>query len=371
MSDDTTTILVGGIPISEWTSVRVTRSVERVVSDFDFAITDLNPGQWRYPIVPGDACQVFIGNDLVLTGYIDRYTPAFSSRQHSITVSGRSKTQDIVDCSAVWEGSQLMNGTVKTISENLCTPFGVSVVTLADVGPVVPRRNLNIGETPFEVIEPLARLRGLLIYDDVAGNLVLSSVGTDKAASGFKSGENVQSASMTYAMDGRYRSYSAYRRKTVAKLLDTGKESNLIATVNDFDVPRRRTKFIVAETYDAGGDVAARRAAWEMARRKGRSASVHLTCDSWRDSMGALWAPNTLAPVSLPSLGLDDVTWLISEVVFLRDAQGTRAQLTLMDRRSFLPEPYAWPFRSDLAEALRAAKEKQQAQAKGQKVSNP
>lgn len=351
-------ISVGGLNITEWTSVRLTRSVERVVSDFEFSITDREPGWWKYPIAPGDACQVFIGNDLVLTGYIDRYTPSFDARQHNITVSGRSKTQDIVDCSAVWQGSQLMNGTVKSISENLCAPFGVGVKALTDTGAVVPKRNLNIGETPFEVIEPLARLRGLLIYDDTEGNLVLSKVGALTAHSGFQEGVNVQSASMTYSMDSRFRSYSAYRRKVKSKLMDTGTESNMISTVEDFDVPRRRTKFIVAETYDAGYDVAERRAMWEMVRRKGRSAAVHLVTDSWRDSLGGLWTPNTLAYVSLPSLGLDGVMWLISEVTYLRDAQGTRAQLSLMDRRSFLPEPFAWPFRRDLADALREAKKK-------------
>ena len=75
-----------------------------------------------------------------------------------------------------------------------------------------------------------------------------------------------------------------------------------------------------------------------MNRRVGRSQAVTIVCDSWRDGASNLWTPNWLAPISLPSLKVQ-ATWLISKVTFLRDEQGTRAEVTLMPKEAFSAEP--------------------------------
>ena len=220
------------------------------------------------------------------------------------------------------------------------------------MGAAIPQTNLNVGDTPFDVLEPMARYRGLLIYDNPQGNLIFSSVGTTHAASGFAEGQNVESAGIAYTMDNRFSDYGAFRVKLMV-LNDTGTEGNLITDVQDANVPRYRPKFLVAETQDGGFDVAIRRANWEMVRRKGRSAAVHVVADSWRDMQGALWTPNTLATVVLPSLKLGQVDWLISEVTYMRNAQGTHAQISLMHPNSFIPQPFNYqPFATDVANAL-------------------
>lgn len=352
MPSDDLTIVVGGRELTGWADVRVTRGVERVVSDFDIGMTEHYPGAGLVEVKPGDACQVYLGSDLVITGYADRYIPEFDAHRHTIRVSGRSKTQDIVDCSAVWPGSQIMNGTVLSIAQTLCEPFGVAVSALDDVGAAIPQTNLNVGDTPFDVIEPMARFRGLLMYDDPHGNLVFARGGKIRAASGFKEGVNVESAGVAYTMDQRFSDYGAFRVKLMA-LADAGNESNLITDIQDADVPRYRPKFLVAETNDGGFDIAVARANWEMVRRKGRSAAVHVVCDSWRDSAGALWMPNTLATVDLPTLKLAPVVWLISEVTYIRNQQGSHARLVLMHPDSFIPQPFNYqPFPTDVANAL-------------------
>lgn len=354
--NDELSIKVGGRTLSGWTTERVTRGVERVVSDFEVAMTEHYPGAGLAEVRPGDPCEIYAGSDLLITGYVDRYIPEFDAHQHSIRIAGRSKTADIVDCSAEWPGSQIMNGTVLSIAQTLCKPYGINAIALTDVGATIPQTNLNVGDTPFDVLEPMARYRGLLMYDNTMGNLVFSSVGTTKAASGFTEGINVESAGMAYAMDSRYSKYSAFRVKLMV-LNDSGTEGNFISDVNDTDVPRHRWKSLVAETQDGGIDVAQRRAAWEMTRRKGRSAQVHLIADGWRDSNGVLWTPNTLASVSLPTLKLANVDWLISEVTYLRNGQGTHAQVTLMHPNSFVPQPFNYqPFPNDVAEALAKAR---------------
>jgi prophage tail gpP-like protein len=111
-------------------------------------------------------------------------------------------------------------------------------------------------------------------------------------------------------------------------------------TETDPNVGRHRRLVLVAEGVMGGLELAKNRALWEASRRAGRGRSVTLTADSWRDSKGKLWAPNTLAPVSLPSLGLTDATWCISEVTYkLAEGSGRTADLQLMPQEAFQPEP--------------------------------
>ena len=76
---------------------------------------------------------VKIGADLVLTGYVDRYSSSISAGQHTIRVEGRSKSEDLVDCSAlvqntsagspVTPGMQIVNGSdAVSIASKLAAP---------------------------------------------------------------------------------------------------------------------------------------------------------------------------------------------------------------------------------------------------------
>jgi prophage tail gpP-like protein len=347
---------IGERKVSGWSSVRVTRGVERLVSDFEVGLTERYPGTGPILITPGDICQILLGNDHVITGYIDDYAPQIDANNHTIRVSGRSKTQDLVDCSAVWPGSQLVHGTVLSIAQTLAARFGISVTSIAaDVGPLVPQTILNWGDTPFDILEPLARLRALLMYDDPQGNLVFADANSILAGSGFAEGVNIEAASVNYSMRDRYSTYRVYRVKMSA-FKDSGDEAAFAAEFKDPTVPRYRPKFIIAETNDGGNDVALKRAQWSLARGVGRSAAVHLVTDSWRDADGTLWTPNTLANVEIPSLKLGPVTWLISEVTYIRDAQGTHAHIVMMHPDAFKPQPINYqPIPQGLQKAIEQA----------------
>lgn len=333
------TLVVGGSQLSGWTRVRVTRGIERCPSDFSIEMTEKYPGQpFDITVQPGDECQVLIGGDLVITGYIDKVSPAFDPQNHSITVSGRSKCQDLVDCAAEWPGGQILGSSVLDIAQKLAKVYGIYVSATGDVGAGIPQFNLLLGETPYDVIERICRYRALLPYDDPDGNLVLGAVGTKQAASGFKEGVNVERARAVFSMDQRYSEYIAFLQ-SVDVFTDTGNGGNLLGTAYDKGVQRHRRRVIIAEAGGGGQDVAKQRANWEAARRYGRSGCVMLSTDSWRDSAGVLYKPNTLVPLTLPTLKITGKTWVIGEVSYARGEQGTRAQLTIMPPEAFNPEP--------------------------------
>ena len=185
----------------------------------------------------------------------------------------------------------------------------------------------------------MCRWAQLLAYEGRDGNLILAQAGADKHASGFAEGMNVQHGDTTFSMDGRFSDYNCYRL-AFDSLGDLGSGGNLMGHASDPNVKRHRMKAFVAEAGALGQDICQKRAQWEATRNAGRGAQATVTADSWKDSGGTLWTPNWLAPVSLAQGKITGASWLIGQVSFLRDGeQGTRAEVMLIDKSAFLPEP--------------------------------
>lgn len=357
--NDVVTLVAGDVRISGWQAVRITTGLERMPGDFDIALTESFPGQAQDVLIaPGTPCKVLIGSDPVITGYIDRYLPSFDPKSHQVRVQGRSKCQDLVDCSAGidqnWEathqtrGMQINTGSLLKLATELAAPFNIKVTSLTgnDVPVGAPNAavvqfNITLTETPFEIIERVARYAGVLVYEGTDGNLILANVSADLMTGGFAQGVNVEAASVAYTMDQRYSVYVPSLSSVDANQ-DMGGSAGIMPfpPVFDIGVPRFRPLIVVSEQSQYGELTVRKRAVWEMNRRVGRSQTVRLTCDKWRDVAGKLWSRNANASLNLPKLKLSDNTWIITEVTFSRDAQrGTVADIEMMPPEAFWIEP--------------------------------
>lgn len=362
----------GGEPDAEWqgytgwTRTRVTTGIETCPADFELEATEPYPGSVsQIDIAPGMECIITIGSQIVLSGYVDRVGYQLTGNSHVVRVQGRSKCADLVDCSAEFSTFQLNNTDPLSLATVLAQPFNIKAYAVGDIGSTqIPQFDVILSETPYEIIERVARYAAILVYDDHAGDLVLSRAGSIEMASGFSQGVNVQNASTTFTMDERYSIIEATLLSTAVLFTDpddpdapTAAEAlsqDLIqgAIATDLGVPRHRPLIIVAEQGDVEYQVAIQRCAWEVARRTGRSQAIQLTCDSWFDSAGNIWQKNSLAPLDLPALKVTNAQWLIGSVSYLRDESGTRADVMLMPQAAFLPEPIILqPYASDVYQA--------------------
>ncbi|MCI1439812.1 MAG: phage tail protein [Acetobacter peroxydans] len=313
------TFTIGGVRWEGWQDIRISRGCERMPADFDIAVTEkyLDPG--KIDIQPGAPCTLSIGSEKVIDGYVDIYGANIAPDEHGVRIAGRSRCSDIVDAHAVVPNGQLGNCDIVRLATELCKPFGVQVLTQNVTLPadakdrIIQYFNVNLGQTPYELIEQCARYMALLVYDNADGNLVLASVGTTTHASGFAEGVNVMEAIVSFRMDERFSQYLPIMFSVQPfNDYDNPNQGNSFPMVPDPGVPRYRPFFVISEQFDNRGFLAERRAKWEMQRRRGRSQSVRLVCDSWHDSAGKLWTPNMLAPLHLPSLKLPQMGWLPS-----------------------------------------------------------
>ena len=332
------TLLVGGREYGGWQEVSVTRSMEAVAGSFSVRVSERWAGQdTRWPIRPFDAVRVLMGGHRVVSGYVDSVRPAFDSGQHAVTITGRDKTGDLVDCSAVhspgeWRGLDLVR-----LAGVLCKPFGVSVRAAVGVGAAFDVFKLQPGETAWEAIDRAARMRGVLVMSDGAGGLVITRAGQGRATTALVQGANILAASGEYQATERYSDYTVKGQHFGTDELNGEAAATVQATASDSGVPRYRPLVVIAETAVALGG-ARDRAQWEATVRAARADRVTVTVQGWQQEDGSLWPVNALVNLRSSWLGIDG-DMLITGVRYNLGGQGTTTELTLARPDAFTPEP--------------------------------
>ncbi len=125
--NNTVFLRVNGRDWGGWTSVRISAGIDRIARDFNVSITRQWPGGEDVPPVKnGDAVEVLIGDDLVITGWVEALPLRYDAQTIMTGIVGRSKTADLIDCSA--SPAQHNGKNLFLIASALARPFGVDVV---------------------------------------------------------------------------------------------------------------------------------------------------------------------------------------------------------------------------------------------------
>ncbi|HGY4246166.1 TPA: phage baseplate assembly protein, partial [Citrobacter freundii] len=177
-----------------WTEMSITSSLEAVAGEFDLTVTT----QWSEAsprvIKQGMPCIVRLGKDTVLTGYIDDFIPSYDAENMSIRVMGRDKTGDLVDSSVVHKSGQWKGVRLELLATEICKPYGISVISETDTGETFGSVVLEQGETAFDLLDRLAKQRGVLLTADGLGNLIITRASTKRAGVPLIFGTNILAA---------------------------------------------------------------------------------------------------------------------------------------------------------------------------------
>jgi len=337
--DDRVLLKLGGREYAGWTEVQVTRSIEAAAASFDLTVTERYPGQ-RQPlrISPGDPCTVYIGGELLITGYVDDVGPEYDDQQHSIHVAGRSRTQDLVDCSAVNVPGQWKNVKLEVIASEMAAKYGVTVRAEVDTGAPIPDFQIQQGETVFAAIERMARLKAVLLTDDPGGALVITRAGKAGTATALVLGKNIKAGSGNFSQRERFSDYIVKGQRAGDDETSGAAAAATHGTAKDSGVRRKRTLVLVAEAQADNARCAAR-ARWEASSRAGKSVEVTYTVQGWRQKNGALWPVNAIVQVDDSFMTVGGAL-LIAGATMAIGEQGTLTTLTLQPPGAFelIPE---------------------------------
>lgn len=336
------TVLINGRSFGGWESVSITRSLDNAAAGFQLSVSERFPGQNQpLNIIPGQACQVRIGGDLVITGYVDAVNPSHDGNSHRIGVTGRSKTQDLIDCSVQPPWGSISSLTLLQIADRLAQPYGVDIVdALKGQSEFIEKFDLNVGDTVLSVLSKLAALKAAILTDDEQGRLLITRAGKARASTALRSGPdgNILAGTGSFNHAARFRTYTVVGQGPGSDLNSGATVSAIEATAEDLGVKRNRTLVVRAEGA-ADLQKAQDRARWEASSRSGKASTITLTVQGWRQASGDLWRINHLVRVNDPLLTIDG-EFLISGVTYNLSEQGTLTTLTVVPKAAYelIPE---------------------------------
>lgn len=357
-----------------WKSLTIARGIDRMASHFSIDLNERwNPVDPPWQIKTFDPIELRIGSDLVLTGYVDIFSSDIQPRRHEVKVSGRSKTEDIIDCTPELPGGQFSGYKLDQIARAIAQPFGIDVVVQADVGEAFPDATIQKHETGYRFLERLARLRRVLLSGDAQGRLVLTTAGASRSGTTLKLGGNLNGLHLIENVSGRFSEYRvrvqsqatttpslrridapppapdpttsvAAQRAAAAASADyqdppqTQATTTTAGTAYDHNVPRYRPHTVIAESaLNALGAQA--RSLWEAAYAFGQS--LHLAADvtGWRKNDGALWQINQLVSIEGAPLQLDAELLIVGVTHTIEPRRGRVTQLRLGPPEGYAPDP--------------------------------
>jgi prophage tail gpP-like protein len=332
-------LLAAGRPHAGWKTIQVNRSIEAASPSFSLDITETHPtSPLVREILAGQEAVVSIDGEAVITGYVDRRSGRYDGRSYSVSVAGRGRTGQLVDCSAVdrvggeWKGRTLLQ-----IARDLAAPFEVEVSADVAVGAAFSSFKIDGGETAWDAIERAARQVGLLAVPDTEGGLVLTRAATARAGDTLELGANILRASWSDSLADRYSDYTVRGQSAGADGWNPRQSAVAKGTASDPDVELHRPLVIIAEDSGDAGTFG-QRARWEAAVRAGRSFAYSCSVRGWRQASGDLWAPNLVVAVDDVRAGVRR-DMLIVSTSYRMDESGEIASLDLAVPEAFEPEP--------------------------------
>lgn len=333
-----------------WLDISVRHSIEDVASGFTLQLTD----RWAHnmearTIRRGDACRLALMGEQLITGYVDLVNPGHDKDARRLSVSGRAKTADLVDCSVAIEGGQFKGRSLLQIAVALCKPFGIEVVNQVPEAtqPLTTDWQLEPGETAYESLERAARFVRALLIPDPQGRLVICRAGNQVLPVHLRFGENLLEADAQYDDRDRFSEYRVIGDSAAGGAgwdnLDGPAVTQTMGSATDSGIRRYRPLILVGED-NLDTRRASERADWEMRRRRARAQTITATVQGWTVfGSSRLWPLNHLLHITDPWLGLNNEQLLISAIDFTKSDKGTRSVLTLMPKEGFDIEPISAP----------------------------
>jgi prophage tail gpP-like protein len=221
-------IVAGGKRLEGILRFELRAPVEGMPRSFRWTISERYPQVSQIVVSPRTKCQVYLGADQVLEGWIDRYQPFYDKQQHTVQILGRGLCEDLVDCpvNVFKTGWALKATTILQAAQAIAQPFNLTVVMAPGVANVTLAPEMQTvavypGVPAYGFLEEYTRSVGMLMYENEKGQVVLSTGGAEgRAGSAVIEGQNVERVEGMLSSDQRFSDYYVFSQDR--SLLDVG-----------------------------------------------------------------------------------------------------------------------------------------------------
>ncbi len=355
---------VNGEDFNNFIDMSVSNSLQALSGKFEFTATSDDQG--NFPFTVGDKVQVLIKElDFLVgiaNGFIDTITIDYSKNTHTLRVSGRDKTEDIIDSHI--KDIELGSGfDLTAVIQAVLKFLEIKDIKIIDqVGKLDPFLTGEIaaaaqGETGFAFMNKYAEKRQVLLSNDGDGNIVLTRVETplrNGEILNIKDGpltNNVKSAKVVYDHSQRFHEYSVISQANIASECiniagepktkcgdDQVKDLVNRQGKSDIDDDIRITrKFVLIPSATMTIDTLTKRAQWERSLRIARTRKYHVTVQGFLSNDNLIWQTGQLVKVrdEFASINAD---LIVSEISYNFSVDGgSTTTLTLLPQDVYKP----------------------------------
>jgi prophage tail gpP-like protein len=327
MTDQLTYVEVscGGGTYSSFESITVTYSADHAARAFSLTATDSNGADvlaesWNF--MPGTDITITANGQLVFTGIIDKMTPSYNATAHTVAVSGRSNSKDMIDSDVDHETGELNDTTPIEIANGVNY---TSAQYSTDVEqPKIKKFRVNHGEGIHHCVERVCRNYQMILQGMPDGGTKLTKGATGGSNAPLVEGVNILEATATFDESGQHSEYKVHGQN----LKGTDKKATQIMASSKGSVQRQRKKTIHKETDTPDKSSAQSRADNHKNQQVGHSTTATVKTQSWFDDGGQVWNANGLVFVESPMLKLNQ-QMLIKSVSLTQTNSGSFSSLSL------------------------------------------
>jgi len=345
---DVVSIDVASQRISGWTGVTIEWAIDNcadafsISAPFDPERADLRE---RFKPFRYQPCEVYIDDERIITGSIEKVGLIDSEDGQTIIVEGRNKTGVIVDCYIDEVGYQLNNQRLADILNTLVRPYGIEVNYLNNTD-IIQECVAEPGQKIFDFALELAENYGLFLYSDATGRLVLSyPPKAETPVASIVAGKSPYiGGSASYDGTARFSMYTVISS-------DYGTEG-VARSAEDFDMPKHVYRHSVELLKSSSLTELKNTARYKRSRALARAASIDITVSGWRDGNGALWKKGKTITLLAPALMVHrEYDFILAGITLkIDETQGRVTDLRLVLPQTFeddkktpkMPEVYPW-----------------------------
>ncbi len=303
--------------------------IDSIANSFNAVLTNF----WASSITDikaGDSVEIYANDKKRFTGWIDKAKPAIGSDGNLINISGRSKTGDLIDCTPDATQSEFKNQKLESLINALASPFGITVSSNVDTGNIIETANYEQGETILDFIKDEAIKKGLLLYSNSDGNIVIDRAGTVSSGLNFIEGENILDCSASVDYSNRYSKYIVKGDQQSNSFISEEDSTQAQAIAIDSEVRHRPLIIIVDGVAD--NDICLQRAKWEATIRQGKSITYSVKLQGWYFNL------NQTCVLQSERIGAKSENLLISRIINSFSPTGKICEMELVN-----PDTYAQP----------------------------
>ena len=336
MAKNQVSLKISGKVYYGWLSVSVKVAIESLARSFSLSLTPQSnqDSKEQIKVVPGDSVELFIGDDIVLTGFVTKISENYSGLTKQLTIEGSSKTIDLVECCIPDSGPYSYKKQKPiAILEAVAAHYGIDVVEGVKKEDLIDATFSPEGKIGDELTK-LLRKSNLLLTDDEKGRLVLAAAGSAKSCdSDIKTGVNVLAASRVVDQKKLFKRYVLLGQGTNPTSERSSKDYQLKAFSEDSSV-RSRVSTMVQTGNAIEAELQARVALIKEYSRA-TSESLAYTVQGWRQKSGKLWPVNAFVKVNDTNFGIKK-EYLITGLEYSLSASGMTTKLELKSPNAYL-----------------------------------